>query len=59
MIIELTNSSSKIVFKPLPSDDPCQRKPDLSLAKEKLNYTPTVHVKDGLMKTIEYFSEVI
>ena len=59
MIIELTNSSSKIVFKSLPSDDPCQRKPDLSLAKEKLNYTPTVHVKDGLMKTIEYFSEVI
>ncbi len=59
MIIELTNSSSKIVFKPLPSDDPCQRKPDLSLAKEKLNYTPTVHVKDGLLKTIEYFSEVI
>lgn len=59
IIIELTNSSSKIVFKSLPSDDPCQRKPDLSLAKEKLNYTPTVHVKDGLMKTIEYFSEVI
>ena len=59
MIIELTNSSSKIVFKPLPSDDPCQRKPDLSLAKEKLNYTPTVHVKDGLRKTIEYFEKVI
>lgn len=58
MIIELTNSSSKIVFKPLPSDDPCQRKPDLSLAKEKLNYTPTIHVKDGLMKTIEYFSQL-
>lgn len=58
MIIELTNSSSKIVFKPLPSDDPCQRKPDLSLAKEKLNYTPTVHVKDGLIKTIEYFSQL-
>lgn len=59
MIIELTNSSSKIVFKPLPSDDPCQRKPDLSLAKEKLNYTPTVHVKEGLIKTIEYFKKVI
>ena len=59
MIIELTNSSSKIVFKPLPSDDPCQRKPDLSLAKEKLNYIPTVHVKDGLKKTIEYFEKVI
>lgn len=59
MIIELTNSNSKIVFKPLPSDDPCQRKPDLSLAKEKLNYAPTVHVKDGLKKTIEYFEKVI
>lgn len=58
MIIELTNSSSKIVFKPLPSDDPCQRKPDLTLAKEKLNYAPTIHVKDGLMKTIEYFSQL-
>jgi UDP-glucuronate decarboxylase len=55
MIIELCGSSSKIVFKPLPSDDPCKRKPDLTLAKEKLNYSPQVHVKDGLLKTIEYF----
>lgn len=59
MIIELTNSSSKLIFKPLPSDDPCQRKPDLSLAKEKLEYVPTVHVKDGLLKTIEYFQNVL
>lgn len=59
MIIELTNSNSQIVFKPLPSDDPCQRRPDLTLAKEKLNYVPMVHVKDGLMKTIEYFANVI
>ena len=59
MIIELTNSNSQIVFKPLPSDDPCQRRPDLTLAKEKLNYVPIVHVKDGLMKTIEYFANVI
>lgn len=59
MIIELTNSNSKIVFKPLPSDDPCQRKPDLSLAREKLNYEPTVNVKDGLLKTIEYFEKTI
>ena len=59
MIIELTNSNSKIVFKPLPSDDPCQRKPDLSLAKEKLDYAPTVHVKDGLLKTINYFEKVV
>ena len=59
MIIELTNSNSQIIFKPLPSDDPCQRRPDLTLAKEKLNYVPMVHVKDGLMKTIEYFASVI
>lgn len=59
MVIELTNSSSKIIFKPLPSDDPCQRKPDLSLAKEKLNYAATVNVKDGLQKTIEYFQKIL
>ncbi|HOT76303.1 MAG TPA: SDR family oxidoreductase [Candidatus Wallbacteria bacterium] len=56
MIIRLTNSSSKIVFKPLPKDDPCRRKPDISLAQEKLGgWTPKIDVKDGLLKTIEYF----
>ena len=59
MIIELSGSSSQIVFKPLPSDDPCKRRPDLTLAKEKLGYEPTVHVKDGLLKTIEYFRTVL
>lgn len=59
MIIELTNSKSKIVYKPLPSDDPCKRRPDLTLAKEKLGYSPTVRVRDGLMKTIEYFKTVL
>ena len=59
MIIELSNSNSKIVFKPLPSDDPTQRRPDLTLAKEKLGYEPTVHVRDGLLKTIEYFRNVL
>jgi len=56
MIVRLTNSSSKIVFKPLPKDDPCRRKPDISLAQEKLGgWTPKIDVKDGLLKTIEYF----
>ena len=59
MIIELTGSKSKIIYKPLPSDDPCKRRPDLTLAKEKLGYQPTVHVRDGLLKTIEYFKEVL
>lgn len=59
IIIELANSKSKIVFKPLPSDDPTQRRPDLTLAKEKLDYEPTVHVRDGLLKTIEYFVNIL
>ena len=54
-IIELTNSGSKIVYKELPSDDPVQRKPDISLAKEKLGWQPQTSVRDGLLKTIEYF----
>ena len=59
MIIELSNSNSKLVFKPLPSDDPAQRRPDLTIAKEKLGYEPTVDIKDGLLKTIEYFKTVL
>lgn len=55
MIIELSGSKSKIVFKPLPSDDPCKRRPDLTLARRELGYEPTVNIKDGLLKTIEYF----
>lgn len=55
MIIELCGSSSKIIFKPLPSDDPCKRRPDLTLAKEKLGYSPNIPIREGLMKTIEYF----
>ena len=52
---ELTGGSSKLVFKPLPSDDPKQRKPDIALAKEKLSWAPTVELEEGLSKTIEYF----
>ncbi len=59
MIIKLANSNSKIVFKPLPSDDPIRRKPDLSLAKEKLGYEPKIDIHDGLTKTIEYFSSIL
>ncbi len=58
-IIELTNSNSKIVFQPLPMDDPTQRKPDISLAQKELHWTPQVDIKDGLEKTIEYFSRKI
>ena len=58
-IIELTNSKSKIIFKALPSDDPKQRKPDITLAKENLNWQPTIHLEDGLKKTINYFANTL
>jgi UDP-glucuronate decarboxylase len=54
-VIAMTGSKSKIVFRPLPSDDPKMRKPDISLAKEKLDWEPKVKLDEGLAKTIEYF----
>lgn len=54
-IIKLTNSKSKIIYKALPSDDPVKRKPDLTRAREVLNYEPKIKLEDGLKKTIEYF----
>jgi UDP-glucuronate decarboxylase len=57
-IIELTGSKSKIVFKPLPQDDPVKRKPDITLAKKELKWEPKVKVDDGLKKTIEYFRNI-
>ena len=58
-IKRLTNSSSKIVFKELPPDDPTQRQPDISLAKKILNWEPKVGLDDGLKKTIEYFKKIV
>ena len=55
MIIKLTGSKSKIIYLPLPQDDPKQRKPDISLAKKELGWAPKVDVETGLEKTIEYF----
>lgn len=54
-VIQLTGSSSKIISKPLPSDDPKQRQPDISLAKQKLGWQPVIALEEGLKKTIEYF----
>jgi dTDP-glucose 4,6-dehydratase len=54
-IIQATGSRSKIVFKPLPQDDPKQRRPDITRAKAKLGWEPKVSLKEGLKKTIEYF----
>jgi UDP-glucuronate decarboxylase len=59
LIIELTNSKSKIVYLPLPQDDPKQRKPDLNLAKKLINWQPTVSVRDGMQATIEYFKTIV
>jgi UDP-glucuronate decarboxylase len=57
LVLKLTGSKSKIVYRPLPSDDPTQRCPVIDLAKEKLNWQPTVKLEDGLKLTIEYFRE--
>jgi UDP-glucuronate decarboxylase len=54
-IIAHTRSKSKIIFKPLPEDDPLQRKPDIELAKDKLNWQPRTELEDGLKQTIKYF----
>jgi len=58
MVIELTGSDSKIVTKPLPEDDPTRRRPDISLAKAKLNWEPTTPLRDGLQKTIDWFRSI-
>jgi len=58
-IIGLTNSSSKIVYKSLPEDDPQQRKPDISFAKEKINWEPKIGLIDGLKQTIKYFEKIL
>ena len=59
LVIKLTNSKSKIEYKPLPSDDPTQRKPDISLAKKELKWTPKIKLEEGLLKTIDYFKKEI
>ena len=59
LVIELTDSKSKIVYSPLPQDDPKQRKPDLNLAKKLINWQPTISVRDGMQATIEYFKTIV
>jgi UDP-glucuronate decarboxylase len=59
MVVRLTGSGSEIVHRPLPQDDPVQRQPDISLAREKLGWQPMVPLKEGLAATIEYFAKVL
>jgi len=58
-VLRLTQSKSKIIYKDLPQDDPKQRQPNIDLAKEKLNWEPTIELEEGLMRTITYFKEII
>jgi UDP-glucuronate decarboxylase len=55
LVLELTGSRSKLVRHPLPSDDPTQRRPDITLARQELGWTPTIALRDGLAPTIDYF----
>ena len=58
-VIKLTGSKSKLIFQPLPSDDPMMRQPDISIAKKELNWAPKIQLDEGLLKTIDFFKSVI
>jgi UDP-glucuronate decarboxylase len=58
-IVHLTGSRSRLVFKPLPSDDPTLRRPDITLARDKLGWEPKVHLDEGLAKTVDYFDGLL
>lgn len=59
LVIELTGTNSKIIYQPLPSDDPLQRQPNIEKAKNILNWEPKIHLKEGLLKTISYFDTIL
>jgi UDP-glucuronate decarboxylase len=59
MVKELTGSKSEIVFQPLPQDDPVRRCPDITLAKTKLHWEPTIPLRDGLARTVAFFRELL
>merc|ERR1712039_1063179 len=58
MVVEMTGSKSKIIYQPLPGDDPKQRRPNISRAKKFLNWEPKVQLREGLEKTIAYFRQL-
>jgi len=58
-IMKLSGSKSKLVFEPLPADDPKQRQPDITLAKAQLGWQPKVALEDGLKETIAYFRQLL
>ena len=59
LVLELTGSTSPIIYEPLPADDPTQRQPDITLARELLDWEPQVPLRDGLTKAIAYFKSVL
>jgi UDP-glucuronate decarboxylase len=59
LILKLTGSKSKLVFMPLPQDDPAKRKPNIDLAKAKLNWKPQVELDEGLKDSIQYFDTLL
>jgi len=59
LVIELSGSRSKLAFKPLPPDDPLQRRPDISLAQRQLGWEPAVPLREGLARTISYFDQLL
>lgn len=59
IVVEMVNSGSKLIYKPLPNDDPKQRQPDITFAKETLSWSPEIKLRDGLTKTISYFDEYL
>lgn len=59
IVLELTGSKSKVVFRPLPEDDPLQRRPDITKAQQTLNWNPTVDLREGLTRTIEWFRQIL
>jgi UDP-glucuronate decarboxylase len=58
-VLKLTGSKSKLIFMPLPEDDPMQRQPDISLAKKVLGWEPKIPLEEGLIKTIDYFKTIV
>ena len=58
-VIRLTNSKSKLVFEPLPEDDPMQRQPDITLARKELKWEPKISLEEGLKPTIAYFKSIL
>jgi UDP-glucuronate decarboxylase len=58
-VIQLTGSKSKLIYQPLPSDDPMMRQPDITMAKKELDWSPKIQLEEGLIETIKFFESII